>query len=905
MLISLLVIALFPATLVGTAVAAGGTGPFPDVSGDYVNAQAIDYLKTQGVISGYPDGTYKPMEEINRAEFTKIIVGSLYGDLKGKNCFPDVKTQWFAPYVCKAKAAKIIEGYPDGTFKPDDKIKFSEASKIVANAYGVTGGTTGQQWFQPYVTALEAKKDIPLSVEYFDEYVTRDEMAEMIYRLKDNVTDKASRTFKEIEGDGFVKAASCAELKERFVEMNQYNQYNMYRGGGLGGAVDAMPPMQEAVPVAAPAGASSDAAKSAMTTGGGGGSTDYSTTNIQVAGVDEADIIKNDGRYIYFIKGSTIRIVDAYPAANLKELVSFSLGDSAESFYPQEMYVEGNFLTVIGSVSMAYPQPMPMMDSKISAVSSPYMPTYFGYNRAKVYVVDITDRSKPTVSRSVEFDGSYSSSRRVGGTLYLVLSQYMSYPYPVPYMTDSAGVSSAGTGTTAVQEAPEAIVPKMMDTKNGKEVLIAPCSDIYITPKPRDFNYLIAAAVPIADKTKDVVRNVIVGDTGTMYSSPDNLYIASTDWGGGYYRPYSDYGTTIYRFALSDGSIAFKNAGAVPGTILNQFSMDEYSGHLRVATTKNEYVPGSAMTSNVYILNPAMEITGKVEGIAPGEKMYSARFMGKTGYLVTFKRVDPFFVLDLSDPKDPVVKGKLKIPGYSTYMQPYDDNHVLGFGNEVDPKYADSTEDFLPYDALKGMKISLFDVTNLSKPVEMFKEVIGDRGTYSDVLYNHKALLFDKAKGLLAFPVTVYEIPQQDTCSEYKYSTCPTTCQKSCVPTSCTNENGIRVCTADCDGAESCKSVDMSYGKPVFDGAYVYNLNLTDGFTLKGKVTHYNEKDMTDLSTNGYTNYNKTIMRVIYIGEYLYTVSQGVVKANLLSDMTEKNMIELAGDIWNIYYGAG
>ncbi len=234
-------------------------------------------------------------------------------------------------------------------------------------------------------------------------------------------------------------------------------------------------------------------------------------------------------------------------------------------------------------------------------------------------------------------------------------------------------------------------------------------------------------------------------------------------------------------------------------------------------------------------------------------------------------------------------------------MAGQDDNHIFGFGYDVDESLVDPTSDFLPYDAKKGFKISLFDVTDLANPKEMFKEVIGDQGTISPVIYDHKALLFDKNKQLLALPVTVYGFPQADTAT-YTYSTCPATYNKVCVPTSCTYNNGIKVCTADCDGPNSCVPVD-TYSKPVFDGAYVYSVDLTNGFKLKGKITHYNADDTTALATNGYTAYEKTIQRLLYIGENLYSVSQGVVKANALADLAEKKMIELAGSVYPIYYG--
>jgi len=891
-IIFLFALSLVPAALAQTTTATTTTmtaaGSFPDVPADYLNSTAIQYLKDNGIISGYPDGTFKPASEINRAEFTKIVMGALYSDLKPADCFPDVKkADWFSSYVCKAKETSVISGYPDGTFKPANNITFSEASKIVANALGggAAAGIDATVWYKPYVVTLQAREAIPLSVQFFDENLTRDEMAEMIYRLKAGNTAKASRTYAEINGEGFVKVDSCAQLKERWNEQFSSNGGFGDYGGGMGTMTEVSAPSPTA-----------DSAKSAPAMNGG--AADYSTTTTQVAGVDEADIIKNDGRYIYLIRGNGIRIVDAYPPENMKELVNFTLGDQSEGFYPSEMYVDGTTLTVVGNMSIAYPEPVPYVDSTTTtttAVTSEKIAyPYFGYSRTKVYVVDITDRTKPKVSRSVEFDGYYSTSRRIGNTLYMVINQYPNY-YTI---YDSAGMPISPSSIPA-----EAIIPQMKDTKIGKNELIAPCGDIYLLPKYRSFNYLIAAAIPLNDLTKDVSRSVIIGDTGTVYASAGNLYVAATDWYGGLYRFYNNYDTAIYRFALGNGQVAFKDYGRIPGTILNQFSLDENAGFLRVATNVSKYDRDGNYSNytGVYVLNMEMDTVGKVENISPGEQLYSARFSGNKGYLVTFKQVDPLIVLDMTTPEDPTIKGKLKIPGYSTFLQPYDDTHIIGFGNEVDAELAKDATDWIPYDAMKGLKISLFDVSDIENPKELYKDVIGDRGTYSEVLYNHKALLFDKEKNLLVFPVTVYEIPTQTMCSNYVYSTCPTDCYKQCVPTSCSTENGVTVCTTDCNGANSCYDAN-NYGVPVFDGAYAYNISL-GGLTLKGKVTHYNDQDMTDMQTNKYTNYQKTISRAIYIGDYLYTISTFGVKANYLSDLKEKNFIELAGDVWNIYYG--
>lgn len=866
------------------------TGVFSDVPRESFSTDSLEYLKENNIVSGYPDGTFKPTAEINRAEFTKIIVGALTDSPKGSNCFSDVKDEWFAPYVCEAKERKIIDGYADGTFKPAENINFSEASKIVANAFGVTADNDGDpnsaNWYQPFVVGLETQKAIPLTVDFFDEKITRDEMAEMTYRLKAKITDKGSRSYDEIKGDNFVTVDSCKQLEDRY-------EYYLYKSGSYNtpGDVYYMEGMGAGEPAAAPA-PTTDATKSAEESSNSG-SADYSTTNVQVEGVDEADIIKNDGKYIYLIKGNSVRIIEAYPADNMKELVSFQLGDADETFYPSEMYVDGNKLVVVGSKSFYYAYPM--VDDVSTVDTKMIAPPYYGSGRTKVFIVDVTDHSKPTVKRSVEFDGNYSTSRKVDGTLYMVMNRYPYYP--VIYNETTGEYDRDTTG----------FIPMMKDSKNTTEEVIVPCNKVMLLPKPQNFNFLITAAIPVNDETKNVSRAMILGDTQNVYASKESLYVAATDWGNGYYQPYGSFGTQVYRFALGDGTIEYASKGKVPGNIINQFSMDESNNTFRIATTKNEYDPDDQMSNGVYVFDQSMKQLGKIEGIAPGEKIYSTRFMGNRLYMVTFKTVDPLFVIDLSNSASPKILGKLKVPGYSTYLHPYDETHLIGFGNDVDESIdADKvhSEDAIYYTAVLGMKIAMFDVTDVNHPKEMFKEVIGDRGTTSDVLYNHKALLFDKEKGLMAFPLTVYEIEDPKNCSENTYSTCQEGCQKICVPKTCTYDNGIKVCSADCDGENSCVQQEYTYGKPTFQGAYVYNVDLTNGFSLKGKVSHYTDEETATAATQGwFSDYEKTIMRALYIGENLYTVSSGYVKANALSDFAEKGMLKLADATYDLGYG--
>ncbi|MEM4267041.1 MAG: beta-propeller domain-containing protein, partial [Candidatus Nanoarchaeia archaeon] len=236
-----------------------------------------------------------------------------------------------------------------------------------------------------------------------------------------------------------------------------------------------------------------------------------------------------------------------------------------------------------------------------------------------------------------------------------------------------------------------------------------------------------------------------------------------------------------------------------------------------------------------YILDKDMGIVGRLEGLAPGERIYSTRFMGNRGYMVTFRNIDPLFALDLSDPEDPKVLGKLKIPGYSDYLHPYDENHIIGIGKDTEESDAG---DFAWY---QGMKMAIFDVTDVENPKQIHKVLIGDRGTDSPVLHNHKALLFDKEKELLVIPILVAQIKDKESVEEW------------------------------------------SYGEYIYQGAYVFKINLKEGFVLRGKITHYDE----DSFGKGRYFYGdqRSIERSLYIDNVLYTVSQKSIQLNDLDDL--------------------
>ena len=844
---------------------------FNDVSEESYNGEAIEFLKENLIVQGYSDGSYKPDNRINRAEFTKIIIEATFSDEEIEECteasFSDVPAgEWYSKYICMAKKHGVVSGYPDGTFRPADFINFAETSKIIAESQNIPEDTrgTGDEWFAGYVKGLENKKAIPGTIQSIDKQITRGEMSEIVYRIKDKRTDKLTATYSELT-DAFPQIVSCPSLMDKFEEYQSRNYYP-------GIMVDDMVMVERAEEaVAAPTAAFMDSSvgsslQTKNTSGEAVAAQDYSQTNIQVEGVDEADIIKNDGEYIYMVKGDTVRMLKAYPPTLLSQVMELDFGD--DSFYPQELYANRNKLIVIGRANNYY-DIMPYAEK-----SAMIRPPAYRSEQTRVYVYDIRDRAKPVQVRKVTLDGYYNTSRRIGDQLYLVLNAHPNV-WRLDYIEDG-----------------EDILPMVIDGDADPEAMVG-CTDIRYFPGYTSPQYLITASFDTSDADSKIHRNVFLGSSENVYASQTDLYVARTAYD---YDRYTDWDwnrdnrkTHIFRFALEDGEMNFKARGEVPGTILNQFSMDADSGYFRIATNSgNMWNDEDPARNNVYILNGDMETIGSLEGLAKGERIYSTRFIGNRLYMVTFKQVDPLFVIGLSNPRQPVVLGELKIPGYSEYLHPYDENHIIGFGQET----IETENGGILMD---GFKMALFDVSDVSNPQQKFMEKIGDRGTSSELLHNHKALLFDKEKELLAFPITIREKITDDQlqCGKYNYGTCPDLCERRCIPTKCYEENGIAVCTDDCNGLGSCIAPTWDRYETTFSGAVVYTLNATDGFTERGRMTHYDDEDFVSLMDYFPYDYSKNIQRIIYMGDYLYSIAQGGVKAASINDVQEVKYLEL------------
>lgn len=782
---------------VGSVAAEDG---FEDLDWDDPSKEAIESLQDSGVVQGYDDGTFRSTTNINRAEFLKIVVEAVADNPTGADCFSDVGDEWYAKYVCYAKGQGWISGYSDGTFKPAEAINFAEASKVVVNVFGLDPSETLNPWYRPYVESLSSEAAIPLSISDLDKKIMRGEMAEVIWRVNEGKTDLTSLSYEELEGEP-VSINSCEEMEDLF--LSEPYSYPIY--------------IDEADAV------SDDS--SGATSEESVGSDDYSTTNVQVQGVDELDSVKNDGQYIYSLDSGTVHIVKAYPADELAEMAQIPY-DYYDEFYPSSLALDGDTLIVIGS-SSNYSIYEFDFDMQIEPD--------FHSSRTSVRLYDVSDPSDPTLTRELTFDGDFNNARKVNDTLYLVLNKYDFYYYGTDFDPETIHA--------------EEVLPRYYDSLDEEEKLLADCTDIRYLPRERDLNYLITVAVPLDDGEVDV--EVLIGSSENIYATSENLYVASTNYDSSdYHYDWSNAKTLVHRFALDDGEVGYASTGKVEGTILNQFSMDEHEDHFRIATTKG-HVWDSAIpsTNNLYILDQDLDTVGALEGIAAGETIYSTRFIGDRGYMVTFKKIDPFFVFDLSDPTNPQVLGELKIPGYSDYLHPYGENYILGFGKDATDASEEETEtrnlDFAWY---QGMKVALFDVSDVENPTQLYSVGIGDRGTESELLYDHKALLFSEAKNLLAFPVSVAEVEDENVSAN-------------------------------------------TYGETVFQGAYIYNLDLKNGFDLNGTVTHYEEG--TDFSYWESYDYDLEIDRIIYISDVLYTVSPGFIKALDLETLEELGSLDL------------
>lgn len=457
---------------------------------------------------------------------------------------------------------------------------------------------------------------------------------------------------------------------------------------------------------------------------------DYSTTNIQVAGVDEADVVKTDGKTIFYIANNVVYLVNANP---LEEKAVIDIKEELEDVSNgsvSNLYLADNKLILIGYFAKK--------DKEIDDGYYPYW-TYRYFTFVKIY--DVADVTKPKCINSKYLEGNYLDSRMIGDYLYFVANKSFYY-----YSDDELVIND--------------ILPTYYE--NEDEIKTIASTDIVYFPDYYANNFMMISGINIkTGETSEI--ETIYGGSSTIYCSEKYMYLVRQD-----YR-YDKDKSCIYKVKLDEGKTEIVAKNTVNGYIINQFALDEYDGNLRIATSEENYnmfAQRYIQKNHMYVLDDDLIVIGKTDDYGRGERIYSVRFVNELAYVVTFKQIDPLFIMDLSDPSNPKITGELKIPGYSSYLHPYDEDHVIGIGYETEENKWGGVSN-------KALKMTMFDVSDIENPKEDFTIEIGDYYSYSPVTSNHKALFFNKERNLIGFPISgdsrgfkVYKI-EKDKFREY------------------------------------------------------------------------------------------------------------------------------------------
>jgi uncharacterized secreted protein with C-terminal beta-propeller domain len=524
----------------------------------------------------------------------------------------------------------------------------------------------------------------------------------------------------------------------------------------------------------------------------------FTGTNVQVQGVDEPDRVKTDGVYLFVSTQDSVAIIKAYPPNSTAVLAKLSFPNV------QLLGLEAaqDRLMVIGQKN--------------------------GVNQSvELVLYDVSNLSSPKMITNATIAGSYVAARMAEGFVYAVVQQ-------PSYVFNNQGNATA-------------VLP--MASNNGFDAPI-PASSVYYAGNVAQISYYTVIPSIAMSSGAETVKTVLTGPSATVYVSTSNIYVAYTN----YPDLYSTHGilgdaysggvvsmsdvqqaqnSTVLRASYSGGEVSVASAGVVPGSVLNQFSLDEYNGYFRIATSRYAMVDGSPTRSDdVYVLDLSMNQVSALKNIAPGENLYAVRFVGAMGYVVTFEQIDPLFVISFKDITNPTILSALKVSGYSDYLHPLSGGYLIGVGKDA---VQSSMANVAFYTSLK---LSLFKVFDNGTSVQVSKLDIGDRGTDSPVLNDHLAFTYDPTRNITVIPLTLNKVSgNQTTCS-------------GCPP---------------------------PWGDPVWQGAYV--IKVTDsGFKVLGQVSQY----PAGQNFGDYPNDSLSIERSVIIGSYLYTISQSEVMVSTL-----------------------
>lgn len=554
-------------------------------------------------------------------------------------------------------------------------------------------------------------------------------------------------------------------------------------------------------------------------------------TNNQVAGVDEADFVKNDGQYIYLAQNGVLRIVDSWPADQTHQVSATPIEGT-----PRKLFVQGDRALVYVSLGDDTPQ---------DECTYGYDCDFTGDGTTtRALVFDISNRAAPRLDRIVALPGSLIAGRRIGDTVHTVVTTNPDPFTGLSFFPEDAGLCDFQSDAPPLnyrarakhafdelrrrnREIIEAtdvtsILPVINDSAHATDT--SACTSMYASQVTDGAAFLTVVSLDMT-RNEPIASSTIVSRAGAVYASADALYLAVPHQSD--VNDYEGAATScIHKFAISDSpdATSYVGSGTVVGRPLNQFAMDEQDGFLRIATTDG-HVPDPNVESRLTVLateGDSLVTVGLVDNIAPTEDIRSVRFDGDRAFIVTFKKTDPLFSFDLSDPTHPKQLGELKIPGFSTYMHMLDENHLLSIGYD-----ADDHGDFAFFD---GVLLQVFDVTDPTMPTLAHRHVIGTRGSSSEALTNHLAFTWYREESLLAVPMTV------------------------------------------CEGGD-----DGEYGEVMsFSGLMVFDVSTSTGIGEHGRVKHPIPTDVT--CDNWWTQTNSAVKRSLFLERWVYSISDAHLK---------------------------
>lgn len=547
----------------------------------------------------------------------------------------------------------------------------------------------------------------------------------------------------------------------------------------------------------------------------------YSETNVQTQGMDEGDIVKTDGNYIYKIntKGCFILQVNGGDI----ELTSSIL---IENYVPKELYVSDNRLVMVGGIYEQYNYYGPYQIEPMCDCIG-----YMWYNKTDIRIYDISDKVSPILERHLTIDGTYHTSRimQENNKLFYMINYSFSYGQEQNY------------------------IPKISDSNinNGEETKIN-SNNIYCYEDISYYSYLIIGQIDLDEPTSSDIK-AYLGLGGEIYVSGENIFVATFD-------SYSTYKTNIFGWTKEDtdmipqtrivkiglDTLNQKASARVDGSIKDRYSLDEYNGYLRIATTVNQYM--NDKYSCVFVLDSSLNKVGEIRNIAKGESIYSVRFNGETGSLVTFEQIDPYFNLNLSDPANPTISKGLKEAGVSYYLHYIENTHyTIGIGKMSELIHSPYGE-FVEW---TGLKVTLYD--NSTGEAKNINTVIIPGCCYAELFYNPKAFLYDVEKGIFGFS---YESWSYDNSNYFNFQS-------------------------------------MNQGFAVFSFDTTAE-NDADKMTYEKTISNLqSDIDMETYGRNYYYDYLTFITRGIRIGNQIYTISDKYIASYDLENFQEIEVFDL------------